>query len=264
HETRSGGRPPPRGTRHTRPGVAVVPRGDPSPLSPRPGARFEHHRHLSRRTTTWSRWRRRCDVTLDPQRWTLKTREAFQGATTQAGAAGNPYVTPSHLVLALLNDAAGIARPLMVAAQLDPISLTAELNEKVAREPRSVGGSQPGLSPEARQGLEDADALRAELGDEYLSVDHVVVAWAPLLGTNRETLLAALRSIRGSARITSENPEETFASLEKYGRDLTALARAGKLDPVIGRDDEIRRVIQVLSRRTKNNPVLIGEPGVGK
>ena len=203
-------------------------------------------------------------MTLDPQRWTVKTREAFQSATTQAGAAGNPYVTPAHLVLALLNDAAGIARPLMVAAQLDPISLTAELNEKVAREPRSVGGSQPGLSPEARQGLEDADALRAELGDEYLSVDHVVVAWAPLLGTHRETLLAALRSIRGSARITSENPEETFASLEKYGRDLTALARAGKLDPVIGRDDEIRRVIQVLSRRTKNNPVLIGEPGVGK
>ena len=203
-------------------------------------------------------------MTLDPQRWTVKTREAFQSATTQAGAGGNPYVTPAHLLLALLNDASGIARPLMVAAQLDPISLAAELNEKVAREPRTVGGSQPGLSPEARQGLEDADALREELGDEYLSVDHVVVAWASLLGTTREALLAALRSIRGSARITSENPEETFASLEKYGRDLTALARAGKLDPVIGRDDEIRRVIQVLSRRTKNNPVLIGEPGVGK
>ncbi|MDH2904303.1 MAG: AAA family ATPase [Actinomycetota bacterium] len=203
-------------------------------------------------------------MTLDPQRWTVKTREAFQSATTQAGAAGNPYVTPAHLVLALLNDASGIARPLMVAAQLDPISLAAELNEKVAREPRTVGGSQPGLSPEARQGLEDADALRSELGDEYLSVDHIVVAWASLLGTTREALLSALRSIRGSARITSENPEETFASLEKYGRDLTALARAGKLDPVIGRDDEIRRVIQVLSRRTKNNPVLIGEPGVGK
>ncbi len=203
-------------------------------------------------------------MTLDPQRWTIKTREAFQGATTQAGAAGNPYVTPAHLLLALLNDASGVARPLLVAAHLDPISIAAGLNEKVAREPRTVGGSQPGLSPEARQGLEDADSLREELGDEYLSVDHIVVAWASLLGTDRETLLAALRSIRGSARITSENPEETFASLEKYGRDLTALARAGKLDPVIGRDDEIRRVIQVLSRRTKNNPVLIGEPGVGK
>ena len=203
-------------------------------------------------------------MTLDPQRWTLKTREAFQGATTQAGAAGNPYVTPAHLLLALLNDPAGVARPLLVAAGIDPVATTAALNERVAREPRTVGGSQPGLSPEARQGLEDADRLRAELGDDYLSVDHVMVTWAPLVGTDRETLLGALRSIRGSARITSENPEETFASLEKYGRDLTALARAGKLDPVIGRDDEIRRVIQVLSRRTKNNPVLIGEPGVGK
>ncbi|HEY5303342.1 MAG TPA: AAA family ATPase [Acidimicrobiales bacterium] len=203
-------------------------------------------------------------MSLDPQRWTVKTRDAFQGATTQAGAAGNPYVTPAHLLLALLNDSSGVARPLLVAAGLDPIAITATLNEKVAREPRSVGGSQPGLSPEARQGLEDADELRAELGDEYLSVDHVVVAWASMLGTDREKLLSALRAIRGSARITSENPEETFQSLEKYGRDLTALARAGKLDPVIGRDDEIRRVIQVLSRRTKNNPVLIGEPGVGK
>ncbi|MBU6515219.1 MAG: AAA family ATPase [Acidobacteriota bacterium] len=203
-------------------------------------------------------------MTLDPQRWTIKTREAFQSATTQAGAAGNPYVTPAHLLLALLNDAAGVARPLLVGAQLDPVAIAASLNERVAREPRTVGGSQPGLSPEARQGLEEADALRGELGDDYLSVDHVVVVWAGLLGTDRETLLGALRAIRGSARITSENPEETFASLEKFGRDLTALARAGKLDPVIGRDEEIRRVIQVLSRRTKNNPVLIGEPGVGK
>ena len=203
-------------------------------------------------------------MTLDPQRWTVKTREAFQSATTQAVAAGNPYVTPAHLLLALLNDAAGIARPLLVAASVDPIAVTTSLNEKVAREPRTVGGSQPGLSMEARNGLEEADTLRGELGDEFLSVDHIMVAWAEQLGTTREALLNALRSIRGSARITSENPEETFASLEKYGRDLTALARAGKLDPVIGRDDEIRRVIQVLSRRTKNNPVLIGEPGVGK
>ena len=203
-------------------------------------------------------------MALDPQRWTVKTREAFQAATTQAGAAGNPYVTPAHLLLALLNQADGIARPLLLAASLDPVSITSALAEKVAAEPRTVGGSQAGLSNEARQGLEAADELRADLGDEYLSVDHVIVAWADLLGTTRENLLQALRGIRGSARITSENPEETFASLEKYGRDLTELARSGKLDPVIGRDDEIRRVIQVLSRRMKNNPVLIGEPGVGK
>jgi ATP-dependent Clp protease ATP-binding subunit ClpB len=203
-------------------------------------------------------------MSLDPQRWTVKTREAFQDATAQASAAGNPYVTASHLLLALLNQSDGVARPLLSAAGLDPVNVAASLNEKVSREPRAVGGSQPGLSPEARKGLEAADELRADLGDEYLSVDHVVVAWADVLGTTREALLGALRTIRGSARITSENPEETFASLEKYGRDLTVLARAGKLDPVIGRDDEIRRVIQVLSRRTKNNPVLIGEPGVGK
>ena len=203
-------------------------------------------------------------MALDPQRWTVKTREAFQAATTQAAAAGNPYVTPAHLLLALLNQADGVARPLLAAANIDPVATAASLNEKVANEPRTIGGSQPGLSNESRAGLEAADELRADLGDDYLSVDHVIVAWAEALGTTREALLRALRGIRGSARITSENPEGTFQSLEKYGRDLTALARAGKLDPVIGRDDEIRRVIQVLSRRTKNNPVLIGEPGVGK
>ena len=203
-------------------------------------------------------------MVLDPARWTVKTRDAFQAATTQAAAAGNPYVTPAHLLLALLSQAEGIARPLLVAAGLDPLNVTASLNEQLAREPRAVGGSQPGLSPEARRGLEQADELRQELSDEYLSVDHVLVTWAHELGTTRDALLQALRGIRGSTRITSEDPEATFQSLEKYGRDLTALARAGKLDPVIGRDDEIRRVIQVLSRRTKNNPVLIGEPGVGK
>jgi ATP-dependent Clp protease ATP-binding subunit ClpB len=203
-------------------------------------------------------------MTLDPQHWTLKTREAFQAATTQASAAGNPYVTPAHLLLALFSQPDGVARPLLIAATLDPVTISASLGEKVANEPRAVGGSQPGLSNEARRGLEEADELRADLGDDYLSVDHIMVAWAEELGTTRENLLHALRSIRGSARITSENPENTFQSLEKYGRDLTELARLGKLDPVIGRDDEIRRVIQVLSRRTKNNPVLIGEPGVGK
>ena len=187
------------------------------------------------------------------------------GRDTQAGAAGNPYVTPAHLLLALLNQAEGIARPLLIAANLDPVGVAATLNEKVAREPRTVGGTQPGLSPEAREGLEDGRrAARRARRRVPLGRPRDGGAAADVLGTTREALLAALRNIRGSARITSENPEETFQSLEKYGRDLTALARAGKLDPVIGRDDEIRRVIQVLSRRTKNNPVLIGEPGVGK
>ena len=203
-------------------------------------------------------------MTLDPQKWTIKTREAFQAAETQASAAGNPYVTPAHLILAALNQADGVARPLLQAASLDPTAIAGSMSEIVAKEPRAVGGSQAGLSREAREGLEEADQLRATLGDEFLSVDHIVIAWSDLIGTTKEELLGALRSIRGSARITSENPEDTFQSLDKYGRDLTAVARLGKLDPVIGRDEEIRRVIQVLSRRTKNNPVLIGEPGVGK
>ncbi len=203
-------------------------------------------------------------MTLDPQRWTVKTREAFQNATTQAAAAGNPEVVPAHVLAALLNDATGVVRPLLVGAGLDPTGVAADLSATIAREPRAVGGSQPALASSTREGLEVADGVRAEMGDAYLSVDHLLVAFAHTLGTTREALLGALRQVRGSARITTDNPEETFASLEKYGRDLTALARAGRLDPVIGRDDEIRRVIQVLSRRTKNNPVLIGEPGVGK
>ena len=203
-------------------------------------------------------------MALDPQRWTVKTREAFQAANAQAAAAGNPYVTPAHLLLALLQQSDGVMRPLLIAAGLDAMVVAGALNERIAQEPRAIGGTEPGLSPDARKGLEAADELRRDLGDEFLSVDHVVVAWSDLLGTTKEALLAALRNIRGSARITSENPEATFQSLEKYGRDLTVLARNGKLDPVIGRDEEIRRVIQVLSRRTKNNPVLIGEPGVGK
>lgn len=203
-------------------------------------------------------------MTLDPQRWTRKTKEAFQAAQSQAASAGNPYVTPAHLLLAMLTQEDGVARPLLQAASLDPVAVARTWQELVAKEPRTVGGSQPGLSREAQQGLEEADQLRETLGDDFLSVDHVVITWASLAGTTKETLLQALRSIRGSARITSEDPEGTFQSLEKYGRDLTAVARIGKLDPVIGRDEEIRRVMQVLSRRTKNNPVLIGEPGVGK
>ena len=112
--------------------------------------------------------------------------------------------------------------------------------------------------------IDEADAARAELHDEYLSTEHLLLALASRIGVEREALLAAMAEVRGSHRVTSQNPEEQYQALEKYGRDLTDEARAGKIDPVIGRDEEIRRVIQVLSRRTKNNPVLIGEPGVGK
>ena len=201
---------------------------------------------------------------LNPQRWTIKTREAFQSALAQATAAGHAELAPAHLAAAILADQQGLAGPLLAKAGADPIAVAQRVGDAVAKLPRSVGGSQPGIGREANEALEAADQLREEMDDDYLSVDHVLIGLAEVLGVEREQLLAALRELRGSARVTSENPEGTFQALERYGKDLTELARAGKLDPVIGRDEEIRRVIQVLSRRTKNNPVLIGEPGVGK
>jgi len=203
-------------------------------------------------------------MALDPARWTTRTKEAFNDALQQATAAGHAEVTPAHLLLAILSQQEGIAKPLLAQAGIGAVSVSQSMSEALARLPRSVGGSSPELSRDAREGLERADSIRADLMDDYLSVDHVLLSFASMLGTTTETLLSALRNVRGSARITSEDPEGTFQSLEKYGRDLTSLAREGKLDPVIGRDEEVRRVVQVLSRRTKNNPVLIGEPGVGK
>jgi ATP-dependent Clp protease ATP-binding subunit ClpB len=203
-------------------------------------------------------------MTLDPQRWTTRTKEAFNTALQQATAAGNPEVTPAHLLAAILAQQEGIAGPLLAQAGVDATTAAQSMRDALAALPRNVGGSSPELSREGRDGLERADSIRADLSDDFLSVDHVLLAFAPLLGTTSEALLSALRNVRGSARITSADPEGTFQSLEKYGRDLTELAREGRLDPVIGRDEEVRRVIQVLSRRTKNNPVLIGEPGVGK
>jgi ATP-dependent Clp protease ATP-binding subunit ClpB len=203
-------------------------------------------------------------MAIDPERWTQRTREAFAAASTQSTAAGNPEVGPAHLVAAVLAQPEGIATPLLRQVGVDPTALARQLGEEIAALPRNVGGQQPSMSRALREGLEEADQLRREMGDEYVSIEHLLLVFSELLGVSRETLLAALRELRGSHRVTSANPEETFQSLEKYARDLTALAAANKLDPVIGRDEEIRRVIQVLSRRTKNNPVLIGEPGVGK
>jgi ATP-dependent Clp protease ATP-binding subunit ClpB len=203
-------------------------------------------------------------MALDPARWTTRTKEAFSDALQQATAAGHAEVAPAHLLAAILSQQEGIAKPLLAQAGIDAVAVSQSVSDALARLPRTVGGSSPELSRDAREGLWRADSIRADLMDDYLSVDHVLLAFASMLGTTTETLLGALRNVRGSARITSEDPEGTFQSLEKYGRDLTALAREGKLDPVIGRDEEVRRVVQVLSRRTKNNPVLIGEPGVGK
>jgi len=203
-------------------------------------------------------------MALDPNRWTLKTQEALTGATELARAQSNPEVTPDHLLAAMLGQADGLALPLVTRAGLEPTQLTNRLSERLAALPKAYGGADVALSRETRDALESADTLRRDMGDEYLSVEHVLLALADRIGVSRDKLLGALREVRGSHRVTSQNPEEQYQALERYGRDLTELARQGKLDPVIGRDEEIRRVIQVLSRRTKNNPVLIGEPGVGK
>jgi ATP-dependent Clp protease ATP-binding subunit ClpB len=201
---------------------------------------------------------------LDPERWTNRTREAFSAATTQATASGQAEITPTHVLAAILAQPEGIATPVLRSLGVDPTSLAREFAERLANLPRSVGGMQPSMSRALHDGLEEATSLATEMGDEYLSVEHVMVVFAQELGVSRDALLGALREVRGSHRVTSATPEDTFQALERYARDLTALAASNKLDPVIGRDEEIRRVIQVLSRRTKNNPVLIGEPGVGK
>jgi len=201
---------------------------------------------------------------LDPERWTVKTREALAEASQRASAAHHAEIAPAHLLAAVLAQSEGIAGPLLERVGTSADEVRRRLDEELGRMPRAVGGSEPGLGREARDMLEAADALRKDMGDDYLSVEHLLLTGAEHLGVSRDEMLAALREVRGSHRVTSPTPEETFQALEKYGRDLTELARAGKLDPVIGRDEEIRRVIQVLSRRTKNNPVLIGDPGVGK
>ena len=203
-------------------------------------------------------------MTLNPERWTLKTQEAFSGAVERAKAAANAEVGPDHLLAAVLDQSDGIALPILARLGVEPAVVRNRIAEQLDRLPKAYGGAEPTMDRPLREALEAADRQRGEMGDDYLSVEHLLLALADRLGVDRDALLTALRDVRGSHRVTSQNPEETFQSLEKYGRDLTALARQGKMDPVIGRDEEVRRVIQVLSRRTKNNPVLIGEPGVGK
>jgi ATP-dependent Clp protease ATP-binding subunit ClpB len=204
-------------------------------------------------------------VALDPNRWTAKTQEALKTAADLARSRNNPEVSPEHLLAAMLGQEGTITLPVLERVGVAPLSVRNRNDEALAKMPRSYGGGgEPGLSRAATELFNRADDQRASLGDEYLSVEHLLLAMADMLGVSRDQLLGALREVRGSHRVTSQNPEEQYQALEKYGRDLTADARSGKLDPVIGRDEEIRRVIQVLSRRTKNNPVLIGEPGVGK
>ncbi|HEX8581688.1 MAG TPA: ATP-dependent chaperone ClpB [Acidimicrobiales bacterium] len=200
---------------------------------------------------------------LDPNRWTLKTQEAFTAAVDAAKANSNPEVTPDHLLAALLGQEEGVVLPVLEKVGLPIYQLRTRTAEAVAKLPRAYG-SEARMSRDLTAVMDRADAARVELHDEYLSTEHLLLALEDRLDVTREQLLAALRDVRGSHRVTSQSPEEQYRALERFGRDLTEAARQGKLDPVIGRDEEIRRVIQVLSRRTKNNPVLIGEPGVGK
>ena len=201
---------------------------------------------------------------VDPTKWTIRVREAFQAAQSQAQTLNNPEIIPAHVLLALLAQPEGITQPLLSSLGAQPAAVAERLQGLIKALPRAMGGSAPELGKAALAGFEEADRRRSTMGDDFVSVEHVLLALASDLGVDANKLLVAVSELRGHHRVTSDNPEEQFKSLEKYGRDLTDLARAGKLDPVIGRDEEIRRVIQVLSRRTKNNPVLIGEPGVGK
>ena len=203
-------------------------------------------------------------MTTNPERWTMKTQEAMSDAVERARAAHHPEVTPDHLLAAILAQSGGVAGPVLARLGADPGTALRRVEGELDRLPQAFGGAEPHAGRALREALETADATRRDMGDDYLSVEHLLLAMADRLGVERDALLAALRDVRGSHRVTTPDPEETFQALERYGRDLTELARQGKMDPVVGRDEEVRRVIQVLSRRTKNNPVLIGEPGVGK
>ncbi|MCZ4277841.1 ATP-dependent chaperone ClpB [Rhodococcus sp. BGS-1C] len=206
---------------------------------------------------------------------TTKTQAALSAALQAASSAGNPDIRPAHLLVALLDQTDGIASPLLKAVGVDPATIRGEAQSLVDRLPSATGSTTtPQLGREALAAITAAQSLATELDDEYVSTEHLMVGLATgdsdvakLLtsrGAGPNDLRDAFQTVRGSARVTSADPESTYQALEKYSTDLTARAREGELDPVIGRDTEIRRVVQVLSRRTKNNPVLIGEPGVGK
>ncbi|BCW80324.1 ATP-dependent chaperone ClpB [Arthrobacter sp. NicSoilC5] len=209
-------------------------------------------------------------------KFTTKSQEALSAAAMNASTAGNPQVEPAHLLKALMDQREGVAVALLKATGTDPDAVSVQASSAIKALPATSGGSsqQAQLSRPALQAIQHAKEEADRLGDSFVSTEVLLVglsagndAAARLLreaGASREALLAALPGVRGDRKVDSPDPENTFQALEKYGTDLTAMARAGKLDPVIGRDSEIRRVVQVLSRRTKNNPVLIGEPGVGK
>ncbi len=206
---------------------------------------------------------------------TIKSQELVQNAQSLASRYGNQQIVNEHLLLAMLEEKDGIARTVLRKLGVSPDTVRDEVQTAVDRLPKVSGGAEVYLSADTRAALEKAFDEAAKMKDEYVSIEHILLVLADAKdgeaasilrrhGLTRDNLLKVLMEIRGSQRITDPNPEEKYQALEKFSRDLTELARQGKLDPVIGRDEEIRRIVQVLSRRTKNNPVLIGEPGVGK
>ncbi len=207
-------------------------------------------------------------------RMTTKAQEAVRAAVDLASRKGNPELYPEHLVKALIEQDGGVVAPLLQKAGASSANALRELDAKIEGYPRVSGGAEPGLSRRAMAVLQRAEDEAKALKDDFISTEHLLLGAAKVdrdiqgmldrIGLTYDKLLAALASVRGSQRVTDRDPEGKFQALEKYTRDLTDLARKGKIDPVIGRDEEIRRVMQVLSRRSKNNPVLIGEPGVGK
>jgi len=207
--------------------------------------------------------------------YTVKAGESLQAAFKLAAARGNPETNPTHLLSALMLQEGGIAPRLLSKVGVPAARLESELREALDRLPAAEGGAEPQPSRSLRKVLDQAATLAPQFQDQYVSVEHLLMAIVSVPdtaaaralavhGVSKDTLLTAIQDLRGSHRVTDTNPEDKYDALTNYGRDLTELAKAGKLDPVIGRDEEIRRLMQVLTRRTKNNPVLIGEPGVGK
>mgnify|MGYP006275565239 FL=1 len=203
-------------------------------------------------------------MALNPRQWTTKTNEALSAAMQDAVSRGNPEITVDHVLVALMSQTDTIVAPLLAKVGVASTMIRDRASESIVRQPSAQGGSEPRMSRELTNKLATADKYRSDLKDQFLSVEHLVLAMNDKIGIGSDEMLVALRDVRGSHRVTSQDPESQFQALDKYSVDLTARANEGKIDPVIGRDEEIRRVIQVLSRRTKNNPVLIGEPGVGK
>ena len=209
-------------------------------------------------------------------KFTVKSQQAIEQARNRATELGNAEIQPVHLLLALVEDREGVIPAVLEKIGVPTERLEHDLHQIEEKLPRVSGSAnQPGLSVSLNRILDQAFKEAANFKDEYVSTEHLLLGVArqkndaagaalTALGATHEAILQALTAVRGSQRVTDQNPEGKFQALEKYAKDLTELARRGKLDPVIGRDEEIRRVVQVLSRRTKNNPVLIGEPGVGK